>query len=408
LFQISNNQPWRAFELVPWTILGVAGGVLGALLIRLNVAAAVYRRHSVIHQWPLLEVVGVTSITAIISSIIPFMKVQSSEFVSYLFQECDGTRDHHGLCNIDAMWSTIFSLFTTAGLKLALTAWTFGMMVPAGVFLPTIAIGASLGRGVGILLQGWHRAYPTSWVFSDCPPDGVCISPGFYAVIGSAAMLGGVTRMTISLVVILFELTGALSHVLPIMIAVMVSKWVGDAFNRQGIYDAWIALHGYPFIPTSEFRDSGETAEEFMVPVQDVVMINGRDSSVPELENLLKEYDHDGFPVVDGEMLVGYVPRDKLRQKLDTLVENTGVPCSFLPQRSGFTGANLSSAVNLAPPQLRKDTPLEIVVGMFQRLNLRYIILISRGKLAGIMTKRDIVSLLNANFEHAGALSRRR
>ena len=40
----------------------------------------------------------------------------------------------------------------------------------------------------------------------------------------AAAVLGGVTRMTISLIVVFFELTGAITSVLSIMIAVMVSK----------------------------------------------------------------------------------------------------------------------------------------------------------------------------------------
>ena len=62
-----------------------------------------------------------------------------------------------------------------------------------------------------------------------------------YSVIGAAAMLGGVTRMTgelgrliidsgqpdnpqVSLVVTLFEMTGALSHVLPIIVPVIFSE----------------------------------------------------------------------------------------------------------------------------------------------------------------------------------------
>ena len=79
-------------------------------------------------------------------------------------------------------------------------------------------------------------------------------------MIGAAAALGGVTRMTgavillhtwypvsatmptlslslsVSLVVIMFELTGGLSYIVPIMIAVLVSKWVGDALLKDGMY----------------------------------------------------------------------------------------------------------------------------------------------------------------------------
>jgi chloride channel 3/4/5 len=43
--------------------------------------------------------------------------------------------------------------------------------------------------------------------------------------------------MTVSLVVIMFELTGELSYMLPLIMAVMVSKWVADAFNRDGMYE---------------------------------------------------------------------------------------------------------------------------------------------------------------------------
>ena len=55
-------------------------------------------------------------------------------------------------------------------------------------------------------------------------------------MIGAAAALGGVTQMTVSLVVIMFELTGGLNYIVPIMVAVMISKWVGDAFISDGIY----------------------------------------------------------------------------------------------------------------------------------------------------------------------------
>lgn len=40
----------------------------------------------------------------------------------------------------------------------------------------------------------------------------------------------------VSLVVIMFELTGGLTYIVPIMVAVMVAKWVGDALVKEGMY----------------------------------------------------------------------------------------------------------------------------------------------------------------------------
>lgn len=37
----------------------------------------------------------------------------------------------------------------------------------------------------------------------------------------------------VSLVVIMFELTGAVNYIVPLMAAAMASKWVGDALGRE-------------------------------------------------------------------------------------------------------------------------------------------------------------------------------
>ena len=36
----------------------------------------------------------------------------------------------------------------------------------------------------------------------------------------------------------MFELTGGLMYIVPLMVAVMMSKWVGDAFIKEGMYPA--------------------------------------------------------------------------------------------------------------------------------------------------------------------------
>ncbi|KAH9893401.1 chloride channel [Cubamyces lactineus] len=420
LFQVSESgSTWRAFELIPWVFLSVIGGLLGSFLIKLNTAVAVYRRHSVLYDWPIVEVVGFTAITAAVSYLVVFLRVQSSELVANLFQECDPAKgDYHGLCNPTAIWANVFLLVLTALAKVGFTAWTFGMMIPAGIFLPTIAIGACLGRAVGLITQGWHRAYPTAWIFSSCPPDPTvrCISPGFYAVIGASAMLGGVTRMTISLVVILFELTGALSHVLPIMISVMVSKWVADAFGKDGIYSTWISMRQYPWLPAArEFRDKGQTAGHVMKSATNLVVIqdDGQGCTIGQLDELVKTHTYHGFPVVHGEQLLGFVLRDRLRAYIESqLAEGASLDhrYTFLPPirvPEGTSMTNASSILDEAVLQLRKDVPLELVVNMFQKLNLRHILFSQGGKLTGMVTKTDIVWLLTAQAPHAGALAER-
>lgn len=43
-------------------------------------------------------------------------------------------------------------------------------------------------------------------------------------------------QISVALVVIMFELTGGLEYILPLMAAAMTSKWVGDALGKEGMY----------------------------------------------------------------------------------------------------------------------------------------------------------------------------
>ena len=87
-----------------------------------------------------------------------------------------------------------------------------------------MAIGASFGRFVGILVQALHESFPDSSFFASCEPDVPCITPGTYAFLGAAAALSGIMHLTISVSVIMFELTGALTYILPTMVSILLTR----------------------------------------------------------------------------------------------------------------------------------------------------------------------------------------
>lgn len=112
----------------------------------------------------------------------------------------------------------IISLAFATLIRTFLVIISYGCKVPAGIFVPSMAVGASFGRMVGVLVQALHESFPNSKVFSACEPDIPCITPGTYAFLGAGAALSGVMHITVSVVVIMFELTGALTYILPTMV----------------------------------------------------------------------------------------------------------------------------------------------------------------------------------------------
>jgi chloride channel 3/4/5 len=61
-------------------------------------------------------------------------------------------------------------------------------------------------------------------------------------------------------------LDSRLLHLFLLQAAVMAAKWVGDALGRMGIYDAHIALNGYPFLDIKDEFDHTTLAADVMQP----------------------------------------------------------------------------------------------------------------------------------------------
>jgi chloride channel 3/4/5 len=100
-------------------------------------------------------------------------------------------------------------------------------------------VGGLLGRIVGHLVQSVVLRYPNAAMWEACAAHAsgnTCITPGVYALIGAGATMCGVTRLSVTLAVILFELTGSLDHVLPFSLCILVAKWTADAIEPLSIY----------------------------------------------------------------------------------------------------------------------------------------------------------------------------
>jgi chloride channel 3/4/5 len=119
-----------------------------------------------------------------------------TELVYNLFAECQVGDSHGGLCVIDS--SAIRPVANAIGIALlvkgTLTIVTFGIKVPAGIFIPTLGVGACAGRILGLGVQWLSYERPDMWIFDSCHGSKThCVVPGVYAMVGAAATLSGVT-----------------------------------------------------------------------------------------------------------------------------------------------------------------------------------------------------------------------
>lgn len=405
LYQVRYHSGWHAFELVPFALIGIIGGLYGAMFIKLNMRINGWRTSpsNPFLPKPVLEVIAVALATAVVSFPISFLRAQPSELVEHLFAECrDINDDYLGLCRANiANTGVIFVLLISATIGFVLAAATFGLQIPAGILLPSMAVGALYGRVVGLVVEAWQRHHPNFIAFASCEQDTPCVTPGTYAVIGAASALAGATRMTVSIVVIMFELTGALTYVLPIMIAVMLSKWVGDAFGKRGIYESWIRFHEYPFIDNKDDTPVPDAPiSQIMTRVEDLVCITATGHTISSLNDLLREHHFRGFPVIQSlhsPILLGYISRTELSFALSSRSLPETTECDFLhqPLADPTITLDLRPWMDHTPITLSSRSSLPLVKDMFIQLGLRYIVFTDRGQLAGLMTKKDLWYVLN-------------
>jgi chloride channel 3/4/5 len=277
--------------------------------------------------------------------------------------------------------------------KLVLTIITFGIKVPSGVIIPALDAGALFGRLLGQYVGG--------------------ISPGIFAMVGAAAFLAGVSRMTLSLCVIMFELTGELDYVLPHMVAILVAKWVADAVGKEGVYDLAQNVLGHPFLDLDHslgyIQQADVLVEELIPPIHTMEQITIHVPSNNKvrreiLEEKLSQLENRGLMdaglvlVQNNNILQGYIAEGELSFGLRKLGEIYPKDAEVRLLGDAEEGEfDLSSFVDRTPMVVCAKAPMEYAVEMFGKLGLRHLMVTEEGtgRLVGVIIKKRLVAYLD-------------
>lgn len=400
---VTMNNQWLGFELVGFIMLGVAGGVFGSVFNKLNMRFATMRQQFISSRgtkYEVLEIVMLSLITSIVAYPLVFARLPLTTLISRLYKDCDGDDENiiGGLCSEHTGYT--LSLLTVTGLTATiLTAYTFGTIVPAGVLTPALAIGALFGRILGIIMENIQASSPL--LSSICADSSkLCISPAAYAVVGSAAFLAGVTKMTVWVVVTVFELTGALTYVLPIMITVMIARWTNDQLQGENCYDEWIRFFGYPYLMEVNRPLPLTRSAEFLKPVDDMSVIYLEDViTVESLEQML-DLGYQGLPILESRehlRLYGWISLAELEHEMMQLrVSDRARPgqrVSFSKDQTGDDSVSLCHLVEHEYITLSPELPLPSLVEVFFTMKPRYVVFISEGVFCGLLTLTDVSRL---------------
>jgi chloride channel protein, CIC family len=179
-------------------------------------------------------------------------------------------------------------------LKIATTSLTIGSGGSGGVFAPGLLIGGSFGGAAGMI---FHVLFPGLLPLGSIP---------IFVVIGMIATFGSVSRAPLAVMIMVIEMTGNFTVLVPAMGAVAI------AFLLAG--DATIYRSQVPDRTQSPAHRGEYNREilalirvgEVMTPAEKLVTFSPADPASRVLA-AIGDTTHTGFPVVDDGRLVGMI-----------------------------------------------------------------------------------------------------
>lgn len=121
-------------------------------------------------------------------------------------------------------------LLSLALAKTVATGASLGSWGSGGVFAPVLFVGSTIGSAFG---QASERAFPA-----------LVHDYGAFALVGMVGVLSGVTRAPLSSIVMVFEMSGSYSLILPILLAAVISTLTADLFGQESIYERMLSRRG--------------------------------------------------------------------------------------------------------------------------------------------------------------------
>ena len=142
--------------------------------------------------------------------------------MAYLYPVCLGSG--HSLVE-----ETGFGLHTSETIVLLLvvrfvySVYSFGTGAPGGIFLPLLVLGALAGGAFTTLVS---------------PLVGLPVgNEAFYVILGMAGLFAAIVRAPLTGIILISEMTGTLSSLLPLSLVALVSFLTAEALGGRPVYD---------------------------------------------------------------------------------------------------------------------------------------------------------------------------
>uniref|UniRef100_A0A452IV98 Chloride channel protein 2 n=1 Tax=Gopherus agassizii TaxID=38772 RepID=A0A452IV98_9SAUR len=369
--------PFDLQELPAFAVIGIASGFGGALFVYLNRKIVQFmRKQKTINRFLMKKRLLFPALVTLLISTLTFPpgfgqfmagQLSQKETLVTLFDNRtwakQGLAEEFEYVGISEAWkhphaNVFVTLVVFILMKFWMSALATTIPVPCGTFMPVFVIGAAFGRLVGESMAAWF-------------PDGIHadsntyrIVPGGYAVVGAAALSGAVTH-TVSTAVIVFELTGQISHILPVMIAVILANAVAQSL-QPSLYDSIIRIKKLPYLPELGWGHQ----EKYNVRVEDIMVRDVRyvtlNSKYRDLQEVLYSTQLKSLALVESAesmILLGSIERAQVaallsgqlgyQRRLQYMQERAQL--GLLPPGTGLGTEESSSA----PPHGESRKPLK-------------------------------------------------